>query len=100
MEALTQQFQTFFATQNQQNQNPYDLGDEVPGVMIFGRCPDRDVGLLFVIKLIRGKMTRECRSQICIVRCMNFTVVFSQKNSLIGCILLNMLWSLKGFLIR
>ena len=30
MEALRQQFQTFLATQNQQNQNPYDLGDEGP----------------------------------------------------------------------
>ena len=28
MEAFKQQFQAFFATQNQQNHNPYNLGDD------------------------------------------------------------------------
>ena len=45
-------------------------------------------------------MIGECVSQVCILRYLNFKGVFSQKNSLIGYVLLKRLWSLKGFLKR
>ena len=32
IEAFNQQYQTFFATQNQHNHNPYNLGDDFQGI--------------------------------------------------------------------
>ena len=68
--------------------------------MIFGRYPDWDIGLLFILRRIGDRMIGECGSHVCVLRCLKFRGVFSLKNLLTGYVLLKKLWTLKGFLRR
>ena len=100
VEALTQQFQAFLANQNQQNHNPYDLGDDAPRSDDFWEVPRQRCRTPIHFEDDRrqddrrqdDKMKGDCGRQGCVQRFLSFMVVYNQRNFLIGCVILKRCW--------